>query len=186
MRIIGIEQPEQFYDRIYSGDYPESAYDFLFSQTIKYIEMIGARKILDVCCGTGRMAELLLTEKSSQIYDYVGFDFSEEAIIKAQNKQLNASFLIGNAYDDQFYAERVDVVLVLEALEHLDDFRVLNKIKSGTYIIGSVPNFDFAGHVRTYTKDSVVERYKDIIDFKRLMTFSKGRQEWYLFLGIKK
>lgn len=127
--------------------------------------------VLDIGCGTGQMANALLETESCKWY--TGFDFSRVAIEKAKQATRgfnNIDLFVGDAYNlgglsEQFFST-VDCVLITETLEHLDDIKVLEKLKSlysGKVII-SVPPTDDPAHVRVYpTFKYIRRRFRGII-----------------------
>jgi len=80
---------------------------------------------------------------------------------------------------------------MLETLEHINnDLDVLNKIPSNAVIIGSVPNINAKGHVRTFGGiHDVFNRYESIIEFdflKELKMNPKQDSKITIFRGVIK
>lgn len=67
-------------------------------------------KVLDVACGTGRLAFL---------DNYTGIDFSKEMIHKANKSYPQKEFWIGDATDLPFNEESFDTVIALRLLMHM-------------------------------------------------------------------
>jgi 2-polyprenyl-3-methyl-5-hydroxy-6-metoxy-1,4-benzoquinol methylase len=133
--------------------------------------------ILDIGCGPGQVAQMFL---ESGIKKYYGFDFSEVAVsmacerIKDLVEQPEKHIFVANALDNTIYDEiHYNTVLILEVLEHIqEDQSVLKKIKGGTRVFISVPNYDSPLHLRKFEDEmKIKERYCKIIDFHRIDRF---------------
>lgn len=127
----------------------------------------GSGAIADVACGTGRLARLLRLRGE---HDYWGVDFSTARIDEARQYVPEATFDVGDLYD-QHVRERLgdfDRVVALEILEHIeDDLGVLAAIKPGALVVFSVPNYDSAAHLRTFTSPAAAcERYEHLLALK--------------------
>ncbi len=87
-------------------------YDRLYDEYIKILKSSGAKKVLDVGCGSGRFLERLKSEG----FEGIGIDISEEMIRISINKGLNANLM--NIYDlvDKFDA----VVCIADVLNYMD------------------------------------------------------------------
>lgn len=117
--------------------------------------------VLDMGCGAGHLARLLADRG---IERYVGFDFSEKRLSQARLLVPEFRFEIADAYKTDLF-ETVDyqIVTCTEFLEHLaGDLEVLDRIRSGTRVLGTVPNYDATAHLRFFDNaDEVQERYTD-------------------------
>jgi hypothetical protein len=49
-------------------------------------------------------------------------------------------------------------------LEHVDDIAVMERLPSGSDVIFSVPSFPDPAHIRTYTMESMLDRFREYID----------------------
>ncbi|MFH1240049.1 MAG: class I SAM-dependent methyltransferase [Candidatus Diapherotrites archaeon] len=121
------------------------------------------KKILDLCGGVASVPEISL-EKG-----FVLLDSSNEAVGYCKSKNINA--LEGDATKIPFGERSFDVVLALDALEHIpDDAKALSEIyriikKDGRVLI-SVPAFQSlwrqsdldAGHLRRYSKKEIINK----------------------------
>lgn len=82
-------------------------------------------KILDVCCGTGHLAEPL-----SERGTYLGIDFSESMINECRKRYPKLKFSVGDAEDLRFKENSFDIVVCFWSFHHitapekaLDEFR---------------------------------------------------------------
>lgn len=146
-------------------------------EEIKHPKVMSRNYIIELGCGVGQFCEML-----HGAYPYLGMDFSERAIEFAQTKKIGR-FMVRDI-ETQSIGGAYEVVICLETLEHLqDDIAVLAKIKSGTHVICSVPDFDYESHVRFFRKsDDVVTRYEGEITIEKIIKL----QHWFIFKGVKK
>lgn len=173
-----IERDSSYYDSIYSKGYSTERYEEIYKKISDYDSEIDC-SVMDIGCGTGDLA--------SYIYQYIGFDFSEEAIKIAKNKHENiehdnCDFFVGDAYNKDIYNEHnyMNVWTAIEVLEHLDDLKIIDNIPSGKIFIFTVPSFDDPAHLRTYTEEIVRERYKDLLDIIEIHRFNWCDGKWKL------
>ena len=93
--------------------------------------------ILDAGCGEGFIINSLKTKH------LIGIDISENALTIAKKNNPGCMLCKGNIYGLPFKKNSFDLVIVLEVLEHLDDFEIaINEIKrvAVKYCLFSVPN----------------------------------------------
>jgi len=191
---VGAEQDSSWYDTAFidnqhwKRDYNKSPYYFLWTVIID--RLVNKKEkmpsILDLGCGSGQLAYYLM---KSGVKNYVGIDFSKERINFAKNKCENFEFLNCDFFSIQFDDIDYDTVICLETLEDInDDVKLLEKIKSGSLFIGSVPNFPFTSHVRHFkNKDQVSERYSIFFkDFSVHEFLNSNDDVFFLISGIKK
>ncbi len=166
------------YDELYSGEgkgytaydrpYWDSHYYPLYKETLEEVCRLGAKQVLEVGCGSGSFAHLLLDRSK---LDYHGFDFSETAIRKAgQRTGKPQHFSVAHAGDDQPMQRPYDTIVCLEVLEHIEsDLDVVRGWRPGCNVVCSVPNFDQPDHVRFFLhEDEVRDRYGSLIEFDRI------------------
>jgi SAM-dependent methyltransferase len=101
-------------------------YEFLISHKVGTgfavlgLDLIG-RTALEVCCGSGMVAEYL-TKRGARV---TGIDLSSAAIERAQERarrrRFRARFLVADAVDLPFPDGSFDVAIVHDGLHHLDD-----------------------------------------------------------------
>jgi SAM-dependent methyltransferase len=165
------QQGSDFYDRMHAEAESDvsatrTRYDPLFRQVAANVRKHGSRAILEVGCGSGFLAGIIMNE-----YDctYRGFDFSPEAIRNAARRTgFPELFSVGDALDSRSYAGEYDTIVCTEVLEHLDrDLEVIRLWRPGTWCVCAVPNFDWISHVRFFkTADEVANRYGRLIEIR--------------------
>ena len=161
-----------FYDRIHLENdqgVAQTLYGALFRQVVDNIRERGAGAILEVGCGSGLLAKMILQEHASA---FRGFDFSSEAIRNARARTGRPElFSVANALDPRSYEYEYDTIVCTEMLEHIDgDLEVIRLWREGTWCVCSVPNFDYPGHVRFFnTTEEVLTRYGGLIDIKAII-----------------
>ena len=170
-RVLGSD----FYDKgyaennDYSSHYSDSRYLFLWEKVISELRN-KKLSVLDLGCGPGQLAHLFFDRGYR---NYLGVDFSEEAIKKAKNFSTQ-KFIIRDINRLNFVNLNYDVYLLIEVLEHIDDIYILKKIPFGKKILITVPDFASVGHVRYFSDiKEVVCRYSDYIDIKKVEKIRK-------------
>ena len=145
------------------GARAEAIYQRLFSTIRDLVRASGAKSVLEVGCGSGLFAELLLREAPVA---YRGFDFSPVGVAYARSRVPQADFFVGNALSADSYRGDYDCIICAEVLEHIhDDREVVSLWPRGTWTVCSVPNFDYPTHVRHFrTEAEVRERYGVAMD----------------------
>lgn len=188
------ERDASYYDRKYltSGEacqhYSASDYYFLWSVVVDRLTRAGVRSVLDIGCGPGQFAALL---RDKGLRRYCGLDFSEQCIQIARSVCPEFEFVTANAVEtDLFETFDYEAVVCTEFLEHLEeDIRILQRIRAGARVYGTVPNFRCLSHVRYFSsRKQVHERYgKMFRDFRvdvLLCNYRRGTA-FYLFEGVK-
>lgn len=182
-----------FYDEAYKNveEYRRPYYNsrYYFVWTVMLDRLLGQQPVgvLEVGCGPGQLASLLLEHG---IQNYLGFDFSPEAIGLARANS-SGRFEVADARDTNlFQSHNYDAILCTEVLEHIDfDIEVIERFPAGVRCICSVPSFPYISHVRHFpAKSGVYERYAaHFDDFKVLGLRMPGKDgDWYyLFDGIR-
>ena len=162
----------EFYDRLHAEldlAATRTRYDALFRKIVGSIQEHGSRSILEVGCGSGFLAKMILEAHRGT---YRGFDFSPEAVRNARTRTGRLElFSVSDALDPRSYACEYDTVVCTEMLEHVgDDLNVIQLWRDGTWCVCSVPNFDYAGHVRFFkTSEEVAARYGGLIDIAAIV-----------------
>jgi glycosyltransferase involved in cell wall biosynthesis len=153
-----LERAWDYYDDLYRKTAETTRYEEIYRKVGSWTK----GRVLDIACGTAQLARY--------VHDYSGFDFSIEALKKAQSPNVWA----GNAYTENF--DGYDTYVLLEVLEHLDDIQVLTRIPKGKLVIFSVPSFPDDAHIRTYTEMVVRDRFRQLIKIEKLVKFNwKGK-----------
>ncbi len=177
-----------FYDRVHTQANRAQTlarYQPLFHKVVRAIRVHGSRSILEVGCGNGFLADLLLHEYAGV---YRGFDFSPVAIDNARDRTRRPElFFRADALDACSYAGTYDTIVCTEVLEHIEaDLDVIRCWRRGAWCVCSVPNFDFDSHVRFFrTAAEVTTRYGGLIDIASVIQVPRpiipdGRISTYL------
>jgi len=161
----GTEQPADFYDKTFKefdhwcAHYSASDYYPLWAIVADRMLLANVQSVVDIGCGPGQMAMLLFDRG---IRNYLGVDFSPARINQARAVCPNFRFLLGNILDLDFLeTSEYDCVVCTEVLEHITkDVSLVKRIRPGTRLYASVPNFSAAQHVRFFNStEEVAERY---------------------------
>ena len=158
-----------FYDRVHTdNNTPEmrARYYPLFQRVLENIEDRSNRFVLEVGCGNGFLAEMILQQRRGA---YLGFDFSPVAVRNAAGRTGHPElFFRGDALDAGSYACDYDTIVCTEVLEHVEaDLDLIGIWRAGTWCVCTVPNFDYDGHVRYFrSTEDVAARYGALIDIK--------------------
>lgn len=151
--------------------YSQSHYYFLWAVIVDRLKKSEPNFILDIGCGPGQFANLLL---DNGFTNYCGLDFSQRRIKLAQDLCPSFEFLVADIFTSDILEQKpYDTVIALEFLEHVqDDLQVLNRVREGTLILASVPNFQSPGHVRWFADEQdVFGRYQPLLSDLRIDSF---------------
>lgn len=162
------------YQGVYDLPYWRSTYYPLFKRVLREVLRRDVRSVLEVGCGSGGLAHLLITESK---LDYRGFDWSRVGVDRAiARTQREEAFFVGDAtarttYDGRLY----DCIVCTEVLEHIEqDLETVSNWKTGVVCVCSVPNFDAETHVRFFrSTDEVRARYGKLIDIEDVIRVRK-------------
>ena len=136
------------------------------------MEALPGQQVLEVGCGTGAFAQCLMENSS---IGYRGFDLSKVGVQKARSRTgCHDCFYVADARCLESYERPYDTIVCLEVLEHIErDLDVIAKWKLGCQCICSVPNFDYATHVRWFRdKGQIVSRYGGLISIRNVERIS--------------
>jgi 2-polyprenyl-3-methyl-5-hydroxy-6-metoxy-1,4-benzoquinol methylase len=176
---MGRDADLAFYEAMYRNDglydlpADRSPYYPLFKRIVGAINASALGRVLEVGCGSGTLAQLILTRTAAE---YCGFDFSTAAIEKAAARTGRPeAFYVADATDAASYRLGYDAVVCTEVLEHIDDDKGAIRLwRPGARCICSVPNFDYDGHVRFFRSEAEVRnRYHDVIAIDRVVRVSR-------------
>lgn len=195
---MGTQAPVSFYDKHFQTDpdyakhYSQSRYYGLWQMVVERLYKIEKPRILEFGCGPGLFAEML---QDRSFWDYVGIDFSPVAIAMAKTKSrqdfICADFFDAkpvstpNAIFETVFDVGYNVVLALEVLEHLDhDLKLVERIRPGSRVIFTVPQFGAPSHVRVFkTEESVLDRYSPFLDE---VVITKVKTHYFILEGRRK
>lgn len=193
---MGKEQDCVYYNTIfesstsYRQSYKQSHYFPGWQKTVEWLKLLSRNdlNIMDVGCGPGQFAEML---KDNSFTSYHGFDFSDIAIDIAKKRipDWADQFKTADIFSSGLLESGAyEAICIFEVLEHLDnDIDCLSRIKPGTIVILSVPNFWDPAHVRIFDSiDAAMNRYKDIIDIQDTFEMTRTPAKWFYLYGIKK
>ena len=156
------------YDTLYAADDIEARREKRYRRLFRRVADIAAAKslpsVLEVGCGSGTLAQMLIAERIS----YTGFDFNRLAVERAKRRNGDDRHFFGDATDPASYTASYDGIVCCEVLEHIEnDLEAVDLWKPGALCICSVPNFDDETHVRLFRHENEVrERYGRLIDIE--------------------
>jgi len=183
---LSVDNPIQFYDAASreATNVEDSPWFPVYEEAARYIGN-GAASIVELGCGTGRFAKLLMQREHAG--EYIGLDISPACIKAAQDYVQHPNFRFEVADLRAVYsfapADRPiaghTTYVCLEVLEHLaDDLELVSRIPTGHTFIFSVPTHPSQSHIRTFPNvSSVWARYQEILFMKRwaLIDCGSGR-----------
>lgn len=158
-------------DRTYD-DPLDSPYYPVFESVVACARQLGSRSILEVGCGSGTLGRMLIDAGIT----YRGFDIAREGVRKAALRATGAAELfVADATSAQAYARDYDTIVCIEVLEHIEaDLEAIRQWKPGSRVICSVPNFDYATHVRKFMSEAeVAARYAGLLEIDRISRIRK-------------
>jgi len=173
----------------YRRHYTESGYYFIWTVIADRILRSDTLSVLDLGCGPGQLAWLL---HDKGITAYHGIDFSPVTIRMARERGLPFTFAEGDLTKPETLDEvpLYDTVVTLEFLEHIEgDLDILARLKPGSRLIATVPNFPYVSHVRHFRDASeVADRYSALFSDFRVDTFLENARgkTFFLMEGVKR
>ena len=177
---LGQEAGAGIYDALHEsvesdgGARARAIYAPLFRAMLGLVAASGATSVLEVGCGSGLFAELLLRDAAIA---YRGFDFSPAGVALARARVKRGEFFVGNALSAESYRGEYGCIVCAEVLEHIhDDLDAVALWPSGTAFVCSVPNFDYPTHVRHFRSEKEVrERYGAALDIHSVRRIAASR-----------
>lgn len=176
-----------YYNRIYDkSDKYSQSYDQIIYYPI-YKKIINKLNIHDVIvelgCGVGHLAQML---EDNEYLHYLGIDFSEIAIDKAKvnsNQQFLCSDIMADELDYPY-----DSIISTEFFEHIEYEKVLKKLKKGTRIMFSVPNFLIDSHLYCWKNEKEIENdFQNYIHINTIeIVLEIKDKKWFLVDGFMK
>jgi trans-aconitate methyltransferase len=189
----GVEQPPEYYDRAFEkaehwkDHYTDSPYFPLWTVIADRIRRMEVERIFDIGCGPGQIACLL---RDIGVPEYRGLDFSTARIEGARTVCPEYEFVAASIFeDDTLETWSYDCVMIMEFLEHVErDLEVVDRIRAGTLVLATVPNFPARGHVRHFEGVSDVEgRYGahfSELSVVPIVTDTRGKT-YYVMEGVR-
>jgi 2-polyprenyl-3-methyl-5-hydroxy-6-metoxy-1,4-benzoquinol methylase len=174
--IIGTERGASYYDDTYSRNakarlhYTQTEYYGLWATLIDRLRILPTRHILEIGCGAGQLANAI--RDLDLAHSYLGIDFSKIAVRQAREVNPGWSFRCADVFADAALEdEPYDVVLSTEFFEHVnEDLAVVQRIRAGTMVLASVPNFPWHEHVRHFRNaQEVHDRYIPFFETLRVV-----------------
>jgi SAM-dependent methyltransferase len=162
----GTEQGPEFYDQTFHENpewrahYTTSMYYPVWTLIVDRVRRAGARSALEIGCGSGQLAAAL--HAAGVIERYCGLDFSRARLEQARRTVPAYRFELANAFTTDLYETATyDLVITTEFLEHVEkDLEVMGRIRPGSRVLATVPNFPYVSHVRHFASAAAVaERY---------------------------
>jgi 2-polyprenyl-3-methyl-5-hydroxy-6-metoxy-1,4-benzoquinol methylase len=109
---------------------------------------------------------------------------------KENNQKYSEVFVVDNAYTSELYDDKYNTVVVLEVLEHIEnDLLLLERIRKGSTVIFSIPNFNSESHMRWFDSTSdILKRYENFLAFESIHEFNSSpyKNKIYLVKSVKK
>ena len=146
--------------------------------------------VLEIGAGTGAPAKRFIDNLSPNSYTLNEFSNSIFEMTPYLKDIKNCETHIHNANFQTITKEQLskyDLIVALEILEHINgDIEFLSKLKSGTWVILSVPAFQAVMHVRAFQiSQDILNRYGSILDIKKIMKVyaPKGYVKWRCAIG---
>jgi SAM-dependent methyltransferase len=190
---LGRERTSDYYDakyvatEAYTRHYADCPYFFLWCVLIDRLRPAEIRCLLDIGCGPGQFAAFL---HDRGLGSYVGMDFSNECVRMARLACPGFKFVCEDALTSELFDSlEYDVVVATEFLEHIkDDLALMDRIRPGTRVYASVPNFSDLAHIRYFrSKEEVHARYGSGFNAFRVdeFPFGSGGMCFFLFEGVR-
>lgn len=186
----GMQRDASWYDtafkasKLYKLRYCDTPYYAIWCVIADRLRMLGARSVLDIGCGPGQFARLVLDRGIS---NYCGIDFSQAQIQFARSQCPDLRFEVQDAFEFDFSSVEKDTIIVCtEVLEHLnEDIALVERFPDGMHVILSVPNFPSAGHVRHFeSAGHVSDRYTHLFEDLDVVEFPvPGSERGVIFLA---
>ena len=161
----GGQSEKDYYDEAFAGaqhwrdHYTKSGYYFLWTVIVDRLRALKPTAILEIGCGPGQLASAIHDAGLAQ--KYTGIDFSGVALDFAR-KACPAHYVFVEAdavATDIYETAEYDTAITTEFLEHVEgDLDVLAKLRPGTKLLSTVPNFPYDSHVRHFENAEEVER----------------------------
>lgn len=161
------------HDGVFDLPYRHSCYYPMYKIVLSMIRRLGMNSILEVGCGSGAFAHMVLEQTKLQ---YQGFDFSKVAVDKARERTGHSDlFYVADAMDIANYQGNFQSIVCTEVLEHIpEDLKLIATWPQGIHCVCSVPNFDSPYHVRFFRRiEDIYERYSSLLEIDQVILQKK-------------
>ena len=113
--------------------------------------------VIDLGCGAGHLANVLFDKG---VQDYIGIDFSEEAIKLVNSLNLSFIFLKDDIMSFSYKDFSSCKFVSTETFEHLkDDLALIKLLPRDADLFFSVPNYTYFNHYRVYPSSKFISNY---------------------------
>ncbi len=174
----------EYYDRVRTND--ADYLRFWTARLIKFGEITGESRVLDVGCGTGRFT---LTMEEMTGANVSGLDASVDMLKRAKEKSGRVKWVRGSAEDLPFEKEFFDTITITMALHQFEDKKkaiaeASRVLKTGGQLVvlttshGRIRNSYFALFPGVAAID--LKRFPAIPEIKRWMRESGMRAEFHI------
>lgn len=177
VEVMENERSEEWYTRDWVADSDRRRFLPIYRAGLNMLREIAAESkptkppvVLEAGCGDGYFGKLV-----SRKFTWKGFDFCRYAVEKALDRGVDA--WVGNVYDSTNYDHNYNVFVAMEVLEHIDDLRLLDNVKTGAQVLCSMPLNEpviptkATCHVRWYKdEDYIRERFAGRLTINKFIT----------------
>ena len=148
-------------------------------------DMVAGKKVLDIACGEGVGAALLLEWGAAEV---VGVDLSQAAITQAENTfgdNPRARFVCADAFEFLTeHGQEFDIIISVETIEHLPDpeaflKKLAEQRRADATVIISCPN-DYFYYGRGTSLNPYHMTQFSFYDFRSMAERHLGEAAWYL------
>ncbi len=103
------------------GIFPEEIRiaDFRVRTILNFLGELKDKKVLDLGCGKGRLAKILIGKGAS----VTGVDLSEKLLEVASRNVIGANFIVGSATELPLADDSFDFIICVEVLEHVPNYK---------------------------------------------------------------
>jgi len=146
-------------------------------------------KIIDLGCGPGFFAKVLI--EKHPYADYMGIDFSFNMISHSKKLMPELNFIVGNLKDIEIHRlyKPEYVYVCMETLEHVEaDIEIIKSIPKSALLLFSVPNYNSKAHVRYFNnEDEIIKRYSELLIVENSKTVHTSiTQKIFMFKSRRK
>jgi len=151
---------------------------------LDWIDPMG--NIIELGCSDGNFAEEL---RKKGVKNYIGIDIQSDKINEARKKFPEMNFVNCDITKNLYILKQATTVVSFQCLEHIkNDLDVLSAIPLKSFVILSVPNRKYKGHIRWFELDGWRERFSPYLLIDKEITIQhpdKPNNRTFLFIGIR-